>query len=563
MSSSTPRNPRSAYGIWVLDERRQTVACEGLARDEALQRAFAQPLDTWLSSGDRAGLLVPASTGGVIALVWRWPTLVAVLLAESEEETALLEFVATVPFAMATLNHFLTSPHDAITVVDAQGNLRYMSPMHERWLGLRRGQAIGQPAQKVIPNSRMADVASSGVAEIGQPYSADGIATRIVSRIPIVKEGKVVGVIGRTLFKGPEVVQRMYREVSRLQDEVARYRRALGFGPQESEPLARLVGQSVPMQILKQEIQLLAKLDVPVLILGESGTGKELIARALHELSPRVDRRLVSLNLAALPSTLLEAELFGYAPGAFTGGQRSGRIGKFEEADRSTVFFDEVGDIPADMQVKLLRVLEERVIERLGEGRPRKVDFRLIAATHQKMDKLVAEGRFRLDLYYRLAGVTLRVPSLAERLEDLPALVQHFVDQFCLRNNWASPPIEPEVTPYLAQQKWPGNLRQLRQRVEEALVFSSGQPLALRHFERHQAPRETLATAIAPPDAVPAGQVLPLSRVEVLAACQAVSHFKGNKVRAAQALGISRSHLYRLLERAEETRHSVPATWSP
>lgn len=473
-----------------------------------------------------------------------------VLVKPVDDATALQDFLFSVPFAPAVLNHFLTSSHDAITVVDAQGVLRYISPTHEKWLGLKRGEALGRMAQDVIPNSRMSEVALSGKAEIGQPYTADGVATRIVSRIPIFQDQQVVGVIGRTLFKGPEAVQRMYEEISRLHAEVQKYRKHLGQLREEHEALTPLIGHSAPMQALKQEIEMVAQLDVPVLIVGESGTGKELVAKALHALSHRKSNQLVSMNLAALPASLLESELFGYAPGSFTGSHRSGRVGKFELADKSTFFLDEVGDIPAEIQVKLLRVLEDHVVERIGENKTRKVDFRLISATHRKMDELVESGAFRLDLYYRIAGVTLYVPSLSERLEDIPELLEHFVRMFCLRNNWPIPLIDSEVSTYLAQLSWPGNIRQLRQKVEEALVFSSGKTLSISHFARRP-------VSLAPPrnqsrpEIAEQAKVIQLKDMERQAAAEAVRFHGGNKSKAATSLAISRSHLYRLLRQEQ------------
>ncbi|WP_245981009.1 sigma-54 interaction domain-containing protein [Hydrogenophaga borbori] len=538
-----------SLGIWWRDARGGQEQAHGSARLAAVRQQVLPALERWLRRGLASGLFaVEAEPTPLVVMAWTvGPAQLMLIRPVGEDDDALTRFLATVPFATAVLGHFLASPHDAISVVDRAGRLCYISPTHERWLGLRPGEALGRPANEVIPNSRMAEVVSSGIAEIGHPYSADGVATRIVSRIPIHADGAVVGVVGRTLFKGPEVVQRMYREVSRLQSEVARYQRTLGVIAPEPESLARLVGHSAPMQALKKEIRLVAELDVPVLILGESGVGKELVAQALHDLSPRREQQLVSLNLAALPASLLESELFGYAPGSFTGGHKQGRIGKFELADRSTVFLDEVGDIPADIQVKLLRVLEDHQVERLGAHRSRKVDFRLVAATHHKMDELVAAGRFRLDLFYRLAGVTLHVPSLSERLEDIPELLTRFVQQFCARNRWEVPELHAELAPFLAQQAWPGNVRQLRQRIEEALVFSAGQALERRHFERHGAGRPARAQAPALARAVLADSQPTMAQVMQRAARQAVEDLGGNKQKAARALGISRSHLYRLL----------------
>jgi PAS domain S-box-containing protein len=534
-------------GLWLHDRASGQQQWHGSACQAELRERVRPALERWLRRDLSAGLFATEGPESLVVVVWTVEAALVMLIRPAGDDDALMRFLATVPFATSVLDHFLSSPHDAISVVDREGILRYISPTHERWLGLGPGEALGRPANEVIPHSRMSEVAASGVAEIGHPYSADGVATRIVSRVPIRAGGEVVGVVGRTLFKGPEVVQRMYREVSRLQSEIARYQRTLGDIAPEPESLARLVGHSAPMQGLKKEIRLVAELDVPVLILGESGVGKELVAQALHELSPRRAQQLVSLNLAALPASLLESELFGYAPGSFTGGHKQGRLGKFELADRSTVFLDEVGDIPADIQVKLLRVLEDHKVERLGEHRSRQVDFRLVAATHHKMDELVASGQFRLDLFYRLAGVTLHLPSLAERLEDIPELLTHFVQQFCARNRWEVPPVHPEVAPFLAQQTWPGNVRQLRQRIEEALVFSAGQTLERRHFERHRAVRSERSRGPVVAVAAPVEQGLSMAQHMQRAAHEAVKAQGGNKQQAAKALGISRSHLYRLL----------------
>jgi transcriptional regulator with PAS, ATPase and Fis domain len=541
-------NAGEPVGLWLRDLETGEEQLHGTACQASVRQRVLPGLERWLQRDLAAGLFAVDGHAPLIVAVWLVGSAQVMLIQPAGDDDALMHFLATVPFAASVLNHFLTSAHDAISVVDRAGLLRYISPTHERWLGLRPGEALGRPAQQVIPHSRMPEVASTGVAEIGHPYSADGVATRIVSRIPIRAGGEVVGVVGRTLFKGPEVVQRMYRELSRLQNEVARYKRTLGVIAPEPESLRRLVGHSAPMLGLKKEIRLVAELDVPVLILGESGVGKELVAQALHDLSPRREHQMVSLNLAALPTSLLESELFGYAPGAFTGSHKQGRIGKFELADKSTVFLDEVGDIPTDIQVKLLRVLEDYKVERLGDHRSRKVDFRLVAATHRKMDELVALGQFRPDLFYRLAGVTLHVPGLSERLEDIPELLTHFVQQFCARNRWEMPEIHPDVAPFLAQQAWPGNVRQLRQRIEEALVFSARQMLELRHFERHGARRSPLVHAPMPATAAPSESPLTMEQLMQKAAHEAVQAQGGNKQRAAKALGISRSHLYRLLD---------------
>lgn len=552
LSAADPPPASGLLGILICTVDGQIIWAQGIAKQPAVQEAVVAL--THAQERRKVFALDGSPPCIAVVLVHEQTRVVVLRAADKRSEDLLFDFVATVPFSAAVLNHFLTNSYDAVSVADAQGVLRFISPTHERWLGLRPGEALGRPAAEILPNSRMSEVVESGKAEIGYPYSPDGVSTRIVSRIPIFQDGKVVGVLGHTLIKGkgPEVVGRMHREVSRLQSEVLRYKNQLHQLRQEPAAVGRLIGDSAPMQRLRQEIQQAAQFDVPVLILGESGVGKELVAKALHELSPRRTHPLVNLNLTALPASLLEAELFGYAPGTFTGSLKAGRSGKFESADAGTVFLDEVGDIPGDFQVKLLRVLEDRVVERLGEHRPRQIDFRLISATHRNMDQLVSTGQFRLDLFYRLAGVTLHVPSLRERVQDVLPLARHFMQQFCQRNNWPLPEMEHEVAPYLAQQPWPGNVRQLRQRIEEALVFSAGKRLSLAHFERNSAgPPTSAPSRHADPAPFSARAPSPprlLKELEQDAAKQALAFFAGNKKQAAKALGVSRSHLYKLLD---------------
>jgi len=463
-----------------------------------------------------------------------------VLLRNVSEEGVLFDFLASVPFATAILNQFLANPHGAITVADKHGIVRFISPPHERAMGLKPGEATGKPMSEVVPGSRLSHVIASGRPEIADVQRLQGVH-RIVNRIPIWQGGEIVGAVGRVLLRA-EAVQSLSAELVRLESEVKRYQQRLDCIEAKYSPLRHLLGESPAMQQLKEKIRRLADLDVPVLILGESGTGKELVAKALHGLSGREHKALISLNLAALPTTLVEAELFGYASGAFTGGAKEGRPGKFELANESTLFLDEVGDIPMDIQVKLLRVLEDQVVERLGAHSPQRVSFRLVSATHRSVEQLLESQQFRLDLYYRLAGVSLRVPALRERLEDIPPLLSHFVHGFCTRNSLPTPGIHEEVSSYLAQQNWPGNVRQLRQSVEEALVFAGGKTLTPSHFQlKSYLQPMRVEPALAPT------QTAPMREHMIRAARLAVEAHGGNKNKAASALGISRSHLYKLL----------------
>jgi formate hydrogenlyase transcriptional activator len=242
-------------------------------------------------------------------------------------------------------------------------------------------------------------------------------------------------------------------------------------GDQAERTFERIIGNSAALESVLEQVEQVAPTDSTVLIEGETGTGKELIAHAVHNASQRCGRAFIKLNCAAIPLDLLESELFGHEKGAFTGAIAQ-RIGRFEMADKGTLFLDEVGDIPSALQPKLLRVLQEQEFERLGSGRTHKVDVRLVAATNRDLIKMVARGQFRSDLYYRLNVFPILLPSLRERREDIPALVTHFVKTFSRRMGKQVDSIPPETMAAFQWYSWPGNIRELQNLVERAVILS-------------------------------------------------------------------------------------------
>jgi formate hydrogenlyase transcriptional activator len=264
-----------------------------------------------------------------------------------------------------------------------------------------------------------------------------------------------------------------YGQVSELKDKLAQENVYLESEIRSELHFEEIVGNSEPLRRVQQEIETVAPADSTVLIYGETGTGKELIARALHNLSSRKSNAFVKLNCAAIPTGLLESELFGHEKGAFTGAITQ-RVGRFELANRGTIFLDEVGEIPLELQPKLLRVLQEREFERLGSTRTIRTDARLIAATNRDLKTMVEEQRFRSDLYYRLNVFPIRVPSLRERKEDIPQLVRHFVKEFSRRNQRVIDTIPSETMQALVRYRWPGNIRELQNVIERAVIISRG-----------------------------------------------------------------------------------------
>ena len=271
-------------------------------------------------------------------------------------------------------------------------------------------------------------------------------------------------------------IEAALQEIAALKEQLAKEKAYLEEEVRTEHNFGEIVGGSAALRRVLKEAETVAPLDATVLIRGETGTGKELIARALHELSPRKDRTFVKLNCAAIPTGLLESELFGHEKGAFTGAI-SQKIGRFELAHKGTLFLDEVGDIPLDLQPKLLRVLQEQEFERLGSTKTVRVDVRLVAATNRDLVQLVADGCFRQDLYYRLNVFPLVLPPLRERPDDIPLLVRHFTQRFARRMGRRIETIPSAVLEALARYPWPGNIRELQNIIERAVILSSGPSL--------------------------------------------------------------------------------------
>ncbi|MDD5349210.1 MAG: sigma-54 dependent transcriptional regulator [Chthoniobacteraceae bacterium] len=314
--------------------------------------------------------------------------------------------------------------------------------------------------------------------------------------------------------------------------------------------LESLIGNSAPMHEVFDVIRQVAPSRATVLIQGESGTGKELVAHALHNLSGRPKQKFVAVHCAALSPQLLESELFGHERGAFTGAIER-RIGRFEQASGGTLFLDEIGEIDANLQVKVLRVLgEERSFERVGGNQPIKVDVRLVAATNKNLQKMVAEGTFREDLFYRLNVVPITLPPLRERKDDIPLLVANFLKQFAKENSKPERELTAEAMEAILAYDWPGNVRQLRTTIEHGVVMATGAKIGLRDFPM------TLRQANRPPGKIPAagpGSYLNLHESEHRLIMRALEESKGNRTQAAQRLGISRRTLHRRLQELQIT----------
>jgi two-component system, NtrC family, nitrogen regulation response regulator NtrX len=341
----------------------------------------------------------------------------------------------------------------------------------------------------------------------------------------------------------PERLERSVRNTldhAALKREVARLEAALVSAPE-------ILGTSPAIEELRAEIARVAPTDARVLICGESGSGKELVADAIHRGSPRAERPFIRINCAAMPAHLIEDELFGHVRGAFTDA-RTAKAGLFEEADGGTLFLDEIGDMPLELQGRLLRVLEDGRVRRLGETRDRGVDVRVVAATHTDIEAAVAAGRFREDLYFRLAHLPLDVPPLRERAGDVRLLFDHFLEHYWRHHRMRPRRVEPDVYPILEAYPWPGNVRELKALAERLVVFGADPVTVSQLPERYRSPSDSRAGV---GEAGQRGPLLPLKEFKHQAEreylARVLRETRGNVAAAARLLGVQRTHLHQRL----------------
>jgi formate hydrogenlyase transcriptional activator len=339
-----------------------------------------------------------------------------------------------------------------------------------------------------------------------------------------------------------------FKEIDALKDKLAEEKLYLEEEIRTEFNFEEIIGDSASLKHALAQVELVAPAGTAALVLGDTGTGKELIARAIHNLSPRRERTFVKINCAAIPSGLLESELFGHERGAFTGAI-SQKIGRFELADRGTLFLDEVGDLPLELQPKLLRVLQEQEFERLGSNRTQRVDVRIVAATHQDLSKLVAERAFRSDLYYRLNVFPIHIPALRERPEDVPLLVRYFVQKFSRRLNKTVEYVPAEAMEALANYSWPGNVRELENLIERAVLLSPGKELRVPVSELKQNSNGSTAMvsstlfSAAPTPAAPIATLEDADRQHILRALRQTEWRIAGPKGAAALLGMKRTTL--------------------
>ncbi|MCM3766699.1 sigma-54-dependent Fis family transcriptional regulator [Neobacillus niacini] len=447
---------------------------------------------------------------------------------------------------------------ERVVIVDENGIILYINEGYCEFIGTTIEEAIGRPVQDVIENSRMHIVAKTGEKELASTQKING-SEMIANRFPILENGKTVGAVGNVMFRNPEE-WRMYKtKIQNLVEELNYYQAKAQRDLQSKYGFEDLIGSSPVFLAAKTLAKRVSGGDSSVLLIGESGTGKELFAHAIHRNSPRASAPFVAINCSSIPEHLLESELFGYEDGAFTGAKKGGKKGQFELASGGTLFLDEIGDMPLSMQSKLLRVLQEKEVVRVGGHKSVAVDVRIIAATHRNLEKMVEKGEFRQDLYYRLNVIKIDIPPLRSRKEDIPAVAKRLLKKLEARFYRNGLELSSEVTERLMQHSWPGNIRELENVLERSINVLDGQTVRLTHlplYLRDLDPkdRQQSEAAINSNDystyraATEPVIVKPLKDTVAQAEKQAIQHAllvaNGNKQEAAKLLEIGKTSLY-------------------
>jgi PAS domain S-box-containing protein len=427
---------------------------------------------------------------------------------------------------------------DGLMVVDPIGNIVAVNPAAEKLTGYSADELVGSNCREL--NCTGCKIIGTGSAEkwcglflSGQVRakqcmitSKNGRAIHVVKNASILKDenGKIMGAV-ETFSDVSVIIQQ--------QQEIASLRRSFHL----DDGYHGILGKSPVMQRMFELIDSVSQSDAPVLIQGASGTGKELIARSIHDTSLRKSRPFIKVNCAALNENLLESELFGHVKGAYTGADRA-RIGRFEAAHGGTIFLDEIGDIPLSTQVKLLRVLEEKEIERVGDHKTIPVNVRIVSATHKNLEFLIKQGLFREDLFFRINVFPLECPSLVDRSEDIPVIVQHFIEQNNFKSGKKILGLTSEAMEKLMTHAWPGNVRELRNVIEYAFVLCSGEWIGMEHLPR-KILEETPSDCGSPVEAK-------MEREKLLRVLRQVS---GNQSEAARILDVSRVTIWKRIKK--------------
>jgi len=461
------------------------------------------------------------------------------------------------PLLLEMIRFLLKGIYEGLILFDKEGNIEFMDKCTEKFFGLKPGEAKGLHITQLVPNTKLS--AKFGVPCIGKIQEVKG-QKKIVSELPIKKGGEVVGVLGKVIVHELEEIENLNKEIQNLKVKIDYYKEGAKLINSSHYNFENLLGISPKFVKVKQLALKIAPMEANVLLEGESGTGKELFAHSIHNLSRRRNRPFIRVNCPSIPFELAESELFGYEKGAFSGARNEGKPGKFELSEGGTIFLDEIGSLPLSIQGKLLRVLQEKEIERLGGRNTIKVNFRLIAATNVSLSELVARERFRADLFYRLNTVPIKIPPLRERNEDIPLFVDYFLKEINKSVTTNVSDISDEALQVMMSYGWPGNVRELANVLEQSVLSVA---------QGHIIKAENLPSFIFEKDDYNNedgfGLRSILRETERQTIEKVLSLTGGNKRRAAKLLGIQRCVLYQKMKkyRVESYPHPQLAKGHP
>jgi transcriptional regulator with PAS, ATPase and Fis domain len=438
-----------------------------------------------------------------------------------------------------------------VIVTDQKGIILYLNKTYAQFLGIDSETPVGKNITELVENSRMHIVGRTGKPEINYPHRFKD-KSYLVHRIPIkdtsiekgIDNGKVIAVLGLLLFDSATTATKLAEKLTLIESKLRLYEDELVSLRSSIYTIDSIVGESKSTRALKAKALRAATNNLPVVITGESGTGKELFAHAIHHASARRLYPFVKINCSAIPRDLIESELFGYDQGAFTGAKSNGKPGKFELAHHGSIFLDEIGDLPLEMQPKLLQILEDKQFERIGGTKLVTADFRLLAATNRNLAEMVEDNRFRKDLFYRLNVIHLHIPPLRNRREDIGPLVKHLLKKIAHNLGLTEITIEPEAVNVLRQADWSGNVRELSNTLERVASYLEGTRIQAGDLSVH------LSGIHKTPLGVASGPLkFVQSAVEKEAIQKALESTGYNMTRTAKLLGIHRSVLYKKIKK--------------
>jgi transcriptional regulator with PAS, ATPase and Fis domain len=452
------------------------------------------------------------------------------------------------------LRFVLHNPYESFIIVDRDAHVQFMDMGSEKFFGVGQGEACGTDIREFVPESGLPIALGTGVPMIGRIFEVKG-RRRIGSVYPIIHDGEIIGAVGRLLFHSLEEVEKVNSEISKLKKEIHYFREKEQTEYSSKYTFADIRGGSTAIAETIDFARKIAPLDTDIMIIGESGTGKELFAHSIHSFVHR-NRPFVKVNCPAVPFDLAESELFGYAKGAFSGALSSGKPGKFEMANNGTIFLDEISSLPLSVQAKLLRVLQEREIERLGSTKTQKINFKLIAATNTDLKGMVQEGKFREDLYYRMSKAIVRIPPLRERADDIPLYISHFLEKINLSFKTRVQITSGRTMDIFLAYPWPGNVRELINVLEQAVLKSWNKEEVLEeHLPSEIASYVRHSLSIGRSDDSTVAKVSPkrfhkeIEEKEKELIIAAIRDAGGNRRKASSLLNMPRSTLYQKIKK--------------